>query len=308
MSGPHGRLVGDEVQSQLCDVMRMDGSVADRIQKALEIGTEYLDAEHGHVTQIDRKADDWESYISIRPNGPVGIRLPTRLDEETWTDLLADEFGSEGGHVYDNVTVSPGDPYDTVTISPEGNASHDLRLGRVRVGEGTGQPGPHHITVDSPARASVPVGPPERVTVGVRDRYNNPVSGVTVNASIVNGPGTVPVTATTDEDGHATFPHITAVPETATVNATFGSAPGGLETATVTVEAVASGGGVGDATGPLVTDVDTSATATSGQTSPAGRCLTSRRPGRDVTRQPGHGPGTLPGRATRRPLRRLRPG
>jgi hypothetical protein len=215
-----------------------------------------------------------QQVTSVSGDGPVRLRLPTRLDEETWNELLADEFVGEGGHVYDNVTVTPGQPYDTVTLSLEGNTSYDLRMARVRIGRGTGQPGPHYVTLDSPARPSVPVGQAERVTVEVRDRYNNPVSGVTVDATVVGGPDTVPGTATTDEDGHATFQYTPTAAGSATIEATFGSGPGLLETATVTVTATRSGGG-GDDTGPLVTG-ETVTTVDSNRMIPNGGSVTRR--------------------------------
>jgi hypothetical protein len=194
-----------------------------------------------------------QQVTSVTGDGPVRIHLPTRLDEEAWTELLAEEFVAEGGHVYDNVSVTPGTPYDTVTISLEGNASYDLRMGRVRIGSGTGQPGPHYITLDSPAQTSVPVGETERVTVEVRDRYNNPVSGVAVAATDVTGSSPFSETATTDENGHATFQYTPSSPGSATIQATFGDAPGTLETANVTVTATAPSGGGADDTGPVVT-------------------------------------------------------
>ncbi|WP_340099798.1 Ig-like domain-containing protein [Salinibaculum salinum] len=215
-----------------------------------------------------------QQVTSVTGNGTVRIQLPTRLDEETWTELLADEFVTEGGNVYDNVTVTPGDPYDTVTISLRGNQSYDLRLAKVRVGSGTGEPGPHYITTESPTRIQAPVGSAERVTFEVRDRYNNPVSGVTVDADVSSGPGALDTpTVTTDENGHAAFRYTTETTGTASINATFGESPGALEKASVTVEGTTASGGT-DTTGPQIIDIGTNQTTANNQTLPEDAVLT----------------------------------
>jgi hypothetical protein len=211
-----------------------------------------------------------QQVTTLAGNGTVRIRLPTRLDEETWTELLADEFVAEGGNVYDNVTVTPGDPYNTVRISLRGDQTYDLRLAKVRVGSGTGEPGPHYITTESPTRSRAPVGSAERVTFEVRDRYNNPVSGVPVNADIGSGTGTLDEsTATTDEDGHATFRYTASSSGEGTVEATFGpDAPGKLETATITVDGTTAISGGGDGIGPQVIENETNRTTADDRTLP----------------------------------------
>ncbi|WP_302080043.1 Ig-like domain-containing protein [Salinibaculum rarum] len=210
-----------------------------------------------------------QQVTTLEGNGTVRIRLPTRLDEETWTELLADEFVAEGGNVYDNVTVTPGGTYDTVTISLRGDQTYDLRLAKVRVGDGTGQPGPHYITTESPAQVRAPVGSAERVTFEVRDRYNNPVSGVPVTAA-ASGPGTLETsTATTDEDGHATFRYTASSSGEGTVEATFDpDATGKLETASITVDGTTAISSGGDSIGPQVIDIKTNQTTADDPTLP----------------------------------------
>lgn len=243
-----------------------------------------------------------QQVTAVEGTGPVRIRLPTQLDEEAWTDLLADEFVGNGGHVYDNVTVAAGDPYDTVTITLEGNQSYDLRMARVRVGSGTGDLGPHYLVPASATETRVPVGSSELVTVEVRDRYNNPVSGESVDAA-VDGPGAVePVEATTDEDGHAVFRYTATDAGTATVRASFGTSPGANETATVAVQAVATESGGGDDTPPAVTAIDTNATTAADRTVQRGTVLTLsatasdyERGGSDVYRVTWQSNRTAPG-------------
>ncbi|WP_277543251.1 DUF7289 family protein [Haloarcula laminariae] len=195
-----------------------------------------------------------EQVTSVESEGPVRLQLPTQLDESAWRALLADELVANGGHVYDNITVTDGDPHDTVTITLEGDRSYDLRMARVRLGSGSAEASPHYITTESAAEPAP--GGARRLVFEVRDRYNNPVSGVTVDAAVDGGAGTVtPVDRTTDENGHAVFRYDAAEGGAATVEATFGDEPGALETATITVDAAAGTGA--DGTGPAVTSVST---------------------------------------------------
>lgn len=204
-----------------------------------------------------------QQVTSVEGSGPVRLSLPTRLDEQTWTDLLEDERVENGGNVR-NVTVTDGQPYDIVTITLRGDRTYDLRLAEVGVGGQQADHGPEYITVESSPEIRVPSGASERVVFEVRDRYNNPVSGVTVNATADSG--TVTHNATTDSDGHAAFRYTASESGTARIQATFGDDPGGLETANVTVETAAGPTGGGDDTGPEVTTIGTNRTTDSGQT------------------------------------------
>lgn len=134
MSGPSGRISGDEARSRLYDAMRLEGSPAKRIRRALEVGTEYFGVEHGYVAAIDRDADDWEIYISIDPDGPVaseGLNVDysttycKRTIEEEAVVALHDapdddyetdpEFQSYGLHCYHGAPVMvDGEPFGTV--------------------------------------------------------------------------------------------------------------------------------------------------------------------------------------------------
>ncbi|MFC6973514.1 Ig-like domain-containing protein [Halomicroarcula sp. GCM10025709] len=213
-----------------------------------------------------------EQVTSVEGDGPVRLRLPTRLDREAWNELLRDEFVRNGGHVHDNVTVTSGSPYDTVTITLERNQTYDLRMARVDIGEQSTQAPAHYITADESGLATLSSGRSQRVVFEVRDRFNNPVSGVRVNATVGTNGSVSPVDPVTDRQGHATFRYTASTPGTARIDGTLGTSPGALETATVRVD-VAGGAtttGSVDGEGPLVTGIDTSATTASGQSIPRG--------------------------------------
>ncbi len=182
------------------------------------------------------------------------LRLPTRINESEWTGtLLAGEIDDPGGANDD--ALEPGDHcqiqvltesgYQTVAESSFGNATadndryvrdcryrytggtnyirlefepdtqYDLRMSKIGFESGSpADPGPKYVTVDERSVSLSPTGQTE-VSATVRDRYNNPVSGVELIANITSGRagaalsntttgGVNNVTLTTDEDGVAT--------------------------------------------------------------------------------------------------------
>ncbi|MDS0474460.1 Ig-like domain-containing protein [Natrinema sp. 1APR25-10V2] len=150
--------------------------------------------------------------VAVRDDGdPVTLTVPTRLTEDEWGDLLADELDPAGDpdddryvREFDCQRESP-DPCGRLTITLERGATYELRLGAVAVGSGTEASNAAYLTdVDGDATA-VPEAGRQRLVVEARDRFDNPVSGVAVTGS-VGGDGTVrAVEPITDADGRATF-------------------------------------------------------------------------------------------------------
>jgi hypothetical protein len=150
--------------------------------------------------------------VTVRGDGgPVTLTVPTRLSEDTWRDLLENELDSTGDTNDDRYVtsidcegVSP-DPCGQLTLTLEQGATYELRLGAVGLGSGVGEEGAAYLTdVDGNATA-IPESGRQRLVVEARDRFDNPVSGVTVTG-IVTGDGTVrAVDPVTDAEGRATF-------------------------------------------------------------------------------------------------------
>jgi hypothetical protein len=138
----------------------------------------------------------------VADDGPVTLSLQTGLSQAQWRDLLADEYVRNGGHVAGNESgvVVTG---DTLTVTLEQGVAYDLRLGAVGVGTDTGSVDPAYL-VESDAPDAVPPRETREVTVEVRDRYDNPVSGVTVAASADRG-HVAESSVVTDEAGRATM-------------------------------------------------------------------------------------------------------
>jgi PAS domain S-box-containing protein len=71
-------LTGDTARQRLYDLMQTEASFEEKVRKALELGTEYLDVENGHLTRINEAAGYWEAVASTDgPNGtfPPGLQL-----------------------------------------------------------------------------------------------------------------------------------------------------------------------------------------------------------------------------------------
>lgn len=212
---------------------------------------------------------------TVDPDGPIELQLPTRLSEQRWRALLDDERDTEPGGYVTGIDVREGDPYDRLTITLNETVAYDLRIAKVSVGADSTAAEPHYIDHDTPSETTIPDGGSRRLTAVVRDRYNNPVSGVTVSASVTGtAAGTLDdQTVRTDENGLATFRYQSTGPGTDTVELSFAGGETTLERLAFTVESVTAGGG-SDATGPVVADIETNQTAASGQSVQQGTTLT----------------------------------
>ena len=65
-------------RSQLFELMRSDVTFERKAREALELGTQYLGVDNGHLTRIDRKTDHWEALSSTDPADgrfPPGLEL-----------------------------------------------------------------------------------------------------------------------------------------------------------------------------------------------------------------------------------------
>jgi len=181
--------------------------------------------------------------------GPINITLPTRLDNDTWSEALREQYVSNGGHVagqyYESVS---GEPYGLLTIELEEGETYDLQMARVGVGSGASAESSGRYIVDVAGDGET-VAPNENQTlaVEVRDRYNNPISGQQVNASVTQGGGTVtPAQQNTSSDGRATFTYEAgSTSGTAEIEANISTSGGDTKRVVFEVQVSTSGGGGG---------------------------------------------------------------
>ncbi|WP_254839361.1 type IV pilin [Natronomonas marina] len=165
--------------------------------------------------------------VTVRNDtGPVTLTVPTGLRNDTWTRLLEAELAANGGNVTGiDCADEPPAPCGelTLTLSP---GSYDLHLGEVALDGSDREPATYLTDVEGNATA-VPESGRQRLAVEARDRFDNPVSGVPVAASVADGPGEVDrVRPTSGPDGRAVFvyraPDDVAESQSVTVTARFG--------------------------------------------------------------------------------------
>ena len=124
----------------------------------------------------------------------ITLVLPSELPESEWQELYASS---------DSVVNIDKPSSDTVEIELDGSKQYNLRTSQIALGTDVPEEDGYYIVPARPETASVAEGGTTNVRYEVRDRYNNPVSNVTVEVD-TPGPGTA--TNTTDASGQITVP------------------------------------------------------------------------------------------------------
>ncbi|MFC7140563.1 hypothetical protein ACFQMA_12095 [Halosimplex aquaticum] len=173
-----------------------------------------------------------ETVTVANGTDPVTLTVPTRLRNDTWAELLADELDRAGAEDDRYVTAfscerEPPSPCGNLTLTLE-RGTYELALGEVAVGDHASEPSAAYLTDSDGNASSVLETGRQRLAVAARDRFDNPVSGVSVTAAVTEGPGTVrPVSPVTDGDGRAAFvydaPDDVEETQSVTVTAQFGA-------------------------------------------------------------------------------------
>ncbi|MFD1646366.1 hypothetical protein [Haloarchaeobius litoreus] len=159
--------------------------------------------------------------VSATGSDNVTISLVSRLSPDTWRELIDEtgEYSNQSGHVtavVDNgtTTMPNGEQLYRVEFELERGQTYRLQLSRVGVGElsATEQSTNASYAVAMAETVTTEEDVNATVTVEVRDQYNNPKSGVEVNATVVGSAGgsIVDTPRTTNEDGRATFTYNTS--------------------------------------------------------------------------------------------------
>jgi hypothetical protein len=117
--------------------------------------------------------------------------------------LLQDERTENGGYVVNVSDTSRG-----VVVELKGGETYEMRAAKVGVGENVDDTEAEYI-VKRAGERTVPQGTVIYLVAKVRDGYNNPVGGATVNAEVLTGgnfeSGGSTADATTDGNGRARF-------------------------------------------------------------------------------------------------------
>ncbi|WP_436931455.1 hypothetical protein [Halosimplex halobium] len=165
-------------------------------------------------TAVDvRPVSASSTTVAVRnePGERVTLRIATRLPEQRWEELLADQRASEGGNISDDDDAVRTEPlgvpgYRTLVVELV-PGTYELRMAKAGVGTRVTDTSAAYMTDVAADGSTVPEEGAVRLTVEVRDAYNNPVAGVDVTGeSTVPSAGVLATSeTTTGEDGRATF-------------------------------------------------------------------------------------------------------
>jgi len=218
----------------------------------------YGATQSGTVSPDVRPVSSSTRTVTVSDDGdPIELTMPTKLDEDTWEELLDEEVDS--GHVVDgSVSVTDtGGEFETLSLELETGQQYTLQMAKVGVGTDVTETDEAYMTNVSKSGSTVPEDGSELLVVEVRDEYNNPVSGVTVSADAVAG-SLDDTTARTGPEGRAAFlyeaPASVSSRTEDTVEFSYTGAPGtGFDAAepenvnmTVEIQSTAVGGSAGD--------------------------------------------------------------
>ena len=129
----------------------------------------------------------------------VSVVVPTTLPADEWEALLADEMGAGDRQRVLAVEDGPRENAVRVVLEP---GTYELRLAKVGVGSDVSGVEPHYVTDVRGDGTTVSEDSTQELFVEVRDRYNNPVSGVSVEASTsLDNSSVASATPTTDDRG-----------------------------------------------------------------------------------------------------------
>jgi hypothetical protein len=136
---------------------------------------------------------------------PIVLDIPSKLDVQKWID----EYGGAT-----NVrTISDSTRVDGVEIILEpGTVSnpkqYNLRMSKIAVESGVTKPDAHYLVPVDPGVTSAGVGQPATIEYEVRDEFNNPVAGETVE--LLDQNGNVVTSETSNDNGRVSFTVTTA--------------------------------------------------------------------------------------------------
>lgn len=156
---------------------------------------------------------------------PVRVTLPTKLSTAEWRETLTHETCADTDENFecddpesDGHVVAIEENGSRTDVLLEKGQTYSLRMARVGVGRDVEERAePRYVVPVRGNGTSVADGNARKLTVEVRDQFNNPVGDAEVTFETSDGTfgntgGANSVTATTDEQGHAS---VTFYPDTA---------------------------------------------------------------------------------------------
>ena len=141
----------------------------------------------------------------------IVLELPSELPVSEWRELY-DPSSS-------NTINSINPTSDGVRIVLDGSQQYNLRTSRIALGRNTSSENGYYLVPAGEGTTSVATGSTANVRYEVRDRYNNPVSNVSVNVTTPGGA----VTNVTNNQGQVAVPVTPSTPGTQPISAKINS-------------------------------------------------------------------------------------
>ncbi|MDQ2073013.1 hypothetical protein RBH20_10765 [Haloarcula sp. H-GB4] len=214
----------------------------------------------------------------------VSVSFLSRLPASEWRVLLDDEIDPNPGNKTNDRYIAnvieaegPGSFYN-VTIVFERGTTYRLKMAKAGVGTKVTAENDAYLTTVDDNEISVQQGGDGEIVLEVRDAYNNPVSGVTVNGSVKgsNTGSLTPNAESSDSDGRVEFVY-NASQSTATgtytvqlsldeINSSFNGETPEDVSVPVTVTEASQGSGGGSGGNDLIYNEDAFALDSNGET------------------------------------------
>jgi hypothetical protein len=135
---------------------------------------------------------------------PIKIFLPTDLSAEKWRNVLSDELVKNGGDV-EVKDVSDGVELELQPQTPAGSPkTYDIRMAQIGIGSNAAQPESEYMFIPGSNTIDLGFAQERSVTFEVRDKYNNPVTGETVELAADEGDILTSTPVETNSQGQVT--------------------------------------------------------------------------------------------------------
>lgn len=171
-------------------LLAVNGSLSAARQDTISISTEAISPASNRIA------------VRNTTDHSVNVTIPTELPASAWEEVLEEELVANGGYV-EAIVEAPGS--EAVTLVMRQDVVYELGIAKVGVGDAAVEEPAKYVTAIEGDDVSVPEDGTQRLVVEVRDRYNNPMSNVTLKAASPSQGTVSPLSAQTDTAGRATF-------------------------------------------------------------------------------------------------------
>lgn len=151
-------------------------------------------ATSGSITLDTIPASAPSRTVTVEPTDDIEITVPSNLDATEWEETV---FEDE-----DDVTASDSGDNIVIEVDEDAHENFELRMSQVGVGSAVASADAEYIyPTETGSEITVDEDETVEIPIEVRDRYNNPVSGVELGYEADQGTADGP--SATDADGQA---------------------------------------------------------------------------------------------------------